>query len=110
MKLSDFDYNLPKKYIAQKPKVPRDHSKLMIVNSLIEHKRFYNIIDYLQKGDVLVVNETKVIPAKLVGRKETGSPAELIIEEDLGKKCICRIKTRNPIKEKMNNPNIMPNK
>jgi S-adenosylmethionine:tRNA ribosyltransferase-isomerase len=96
MKLSDFDYNLPKEFIAQKPVSPRDNSKLMVIGSEIEHKRFYDIIDYLEKGDILVLNETKVIPAKLTGRKETGSSAEIIVEEFEGKICKGHIKTRNP--------------
>ena len=57
MRLSDFNYNLPKEFIAQKPVSPRDHSKLMIINNNIQHKKFYNIIDYLRKDDVLVINE-----------------------------------------------------
>ncbi len=96
MKLSDFDYNLPKEFIAQKPVSPRDSSKLMVINSKIKHKKFYDILDYLEKGDVLVINETKVIPAKLAGRKETGSSAEIIVEEFGGKICKGYIKTRNP--------------
>ena len=96
MELLDFDYSLPKEFIAQKPVSPRDSSKLMVVNSKIEHKRFYELIDYFKEGDVLVINETKVIPAKLVGRKETGSRAEIIVEEFEGKICKGYIKTRNP--------------
>jgi len=91
-----YDYNLSVKRIAQKPFSPRDHSKLLVVGEGIEHKRFYDIVDYLKKGDVLVVNETKVIPAKLIGVKETGTKAELVVEEVSGKRCICRIKTKNP--------------
>ena len=81
MKLSDFDYALPDKLIAQKPISPRDSSRLMIISDEIEHKKFYDIIDYFKKGDVLVVNDTKVIPAKLIGKKTTGAYAELIVEE-----------------------------
>ena len=98
MKLSDFDYDLPLDFIAQKPVSPKDSSKLMILNSKIEHKRFYDITDYLQKGDVLVVNETKVNKAKIIGRKQSGSPAEVIIEKFKGKKAYCIIKTRHPHK------------
>ncbi|MBW2982144.1 tRNA preQ1(34) S-adenosylmethionine ribosyltransferase-isomerase QueA [Candidatus Woesearchaeota archaeon] len=96
MKLSDFDYNLPKEFIAQFPVSPRDNSKLMIINKKIHHKKFYNILDYLNKGDVLVVNETKVIPAKLTGKKTTGAKVELIIEEIDKNKYKCRIKATNP--------------
>jgi len=102
MRLSDFDYNLSKEFIAQKPVSPRDSSKLMVINNKIEHKRFYNIINYLKKDDVLVINETKVIPAKLVGRKQTGAKVELIIEEINKNKCKCRIKATKPrVKNKL---------
>jgi len=96
MKLEDFNYNLPKEFIAQFPVSPRNNSRLMIINKTIQHKRFYNIVDYLEKDDVLVINETKVIPAKLTGKKITGSRAEIIIEEFKGKICRGHIKTRNP--------------
>jgi len=96
MKLKDFDYDLPETLIAQKPMFPRDHSKLMIISKKIEHKKFYNILDYLKKDDVLVINETKVIPARLTGKKETGSKAEIIIKDFKCNICRCLIKTRNP--------------
>ncbi|MBQ7849272.1 MAG: tRNA preQ1(34) S-adenosylmethionine ribosyltransferase-isomerase QueA [Clostridia bacterium] len=73
MRTADFDYNLPEELIAQTPVEPRDHSRLMVVHrgdGSREHKHFYDIIDYLQPGDALVVNETKVIPARLLGVKE----------------------------------------
>jgi len=96
MKLSDFDYSLPKERIAQKPTSPRDSSRLMVVNDRVEHRKFSDIVDYLREGDVLVLNETKVVHAKLTGKKKTGSPAEMIVEEVDGNKCRCRIKTKNP--------------
>ena len=73
MKTSDFDYDLPEELIAQTPVEPRDHSRLLVYhrgNGQIEHKHFYDIIDYLNPGDALVINETKVIPARLLGVKE----------------------------------------
>jgi S-adenosylmethionine:tRNA ribosyltransferase-isomerase len=96
MKLSDFDYTLPEELIAQEPISPRDHSRLMVLNSRIEHKHFYNIIDYLKKGDVLVINETKVEHAKITGIKQTGTKVELIAVKVLGDRCRCRLKTKNP--------------
>ena len=66
--LNDYDYFLPEELIGQKPREPRDSAKLMLINrktGSIEHKHFYNIVDYLQKGDVLVRNATKVIPARI---------------------------------------------
>ena len=81
-RLSDYDYNLPEELIGQTPAEPRDHSRLMLVNKKtgdIEHKRFYNIIDSLKSGDVLVRNSTRVIPARLMGRKETGAILEVFL-------------------------------
>ena len=83
MKTSDFDYDLPEELIAQTPVEPRDHSRLLVYhrgNGQIEHKHFYDIIDYLNPGDALVINETKVIPARLLGVKEnTGVPVEVLL-------------------------------
>lgn len=81
-KLCDYDYHLPEELIGQEPREPRDHSKLMLVdksNKKIEHKHFYDIIDYLQEGDILVRNSTKVIPARLFGHKETGGVLEILL-------------------------------
>ncbi len=75
-------YNLPEEQIAQKPAEPRDHSRLLVYhrdNNSIEHKRFYNVIDYLKAGDVLVVNNTRVLPARLYGKKETGAVVEVLL-------------------------------
>ncbi len=96
MNIEDFDYDLPKEFIAQHPVSPRDHSKLMVVKDNIEHKHFYDLINYLERDDVLVINETKVSHAKLVGKKDTGSPVDLIVEKTDGNKCLCQIATRNP--------------
>lgn len=83
MKTADFDYLLPEELIAQKPMEPRDHSRLMVVHrkdGSLEHKHFYDIVDYLNPGDALVINETKVIPARLLGVKEdTGVPVEVLL-------------------------------
>ncbi len=83
MKTTDFDYFLPEELIAQTPMEPRDHSRLMVVHrttGTLEHKHFYDIIDYLNPGDALVINETKVIPARLLGVKEdTGVPVEVLL-------------------------------
>ncbi len=83
MKLSDFNYNLPEELIAQDPLEKRDNSRLMVLHKDtgdVEHKHFYDIIDYLQAGDCLVVNNTKVIPARLMGVKEgTGASIEVLL-------------------------------
>jgi S-adenosylmethionine:tRNA ribosyltransferase-isomerase len=73
MKLSDFDYHLPKELIAKYPAQPRDSCRLMVLNrkdKTIEHRIFRDVIDYLKPGDTLVLNNTKVIPARLFGKKE----------------------------------------
>jgi S-adenosylmethionine:tRNA ribosyltransferase-isomerase len=80
---TDFDYQLPPEYIAQNPVEPRDNSRLMIIyrdTGKIEHRKFYDLGEYLERGDVLVVNETKVILARLYGRKiPTGGKVELLL-------------------------------
>lgn len=82
MKLSEFDFNLPKNLIAQKPASPRDACRLMVLNrgeQSIAHDRFYNLEKYLQSGDVLVLNNSKVLPARLIGKKETGGRVEILL-------------------------------
>ena len=82
MKVSDFNYNLPEELIAQTPIQKRDESKLMILHretKEIENKTFKNIIDYLKPGDCLVRNNTKVIPARLYGKKTTGANVEFLL-------------------------------
>ena len=83
MKTSDFYYDLPEELIAQYPVEPRDSSRLLIYDrktKSITHKHFYDIVDYLQKGDVLVVNNTKVLPARIYGAKEhTGGRIEFLL-------------------------------
>jgi S-adenosylmethionine:tRNA ribosyltransferase-isomerase len=93
MKLSDFKYNLPKSQIAKFPVEPRDSAKLMVLNraeQTIETKQFSDIVDYMSKGDVLVVNETKVIQARLYGKKErTNAKIEVFLLRELNKQeCI----------------------
>lgn len=82
MKVSDFNYYLPEELIAQTPIEKRDESRLMVLNreeQTIEHKKFKDIINYLKPGDVLVRNNTKVIPARLYGKKETGANVEFLL-------------------------------
>ena len=87
MNINLFDFNLPEELIAQKPSDKRDHSRLLVVdkdNKTYEDKMFYNIIDYLRPGDVLVRNNTKVIPARLFGVKEvTGANVETLLLKQL---------------------------
>ena len=82
MKTSDFYYDLPEELIAQTPLEPRDTSRLLVYdrkNKKIEHRHFYDILDYLSPNDVLVVNNTKVIPARLYGNKATGAKIEVLL-------------------------------
>lgn len=75
MRTEEFNYDLPEHFIAQVPVEPRDHSRLLVLNresGEIEHRKFFEIIDYLDPGDLLVVNETRVIPARLYGKKLPG--------------------------------------
>ncbi|OPY84850.1 MAG: S-adenosylmethionine:tRNA ribosyltransferase-isomerase [Syntrophus sp. PtaU1.Bin208] len=82
MKLSDFHYDLPQSRIAQHPCAQRDHARMMVLDrrrAHLEHRHFYDFPDFFQKGDVLVINDSKVIPARLSGTKETGSRIELLL-------------------------------
>jgi len=82
MKVSEFNYNLPEELIAQTPIEKRDMSRLMVLdkeNKTIEHKVFKDILDYLEEGDCLVINNTKVLPARLYGKKETGANVEFLL-------------------------------
>lgn len=91
MTLDEFDYILPEELIAQTPIEPRDHSRMLVLDrkdGSISHKHFYNILDYLQEGDLLVVNDSKVIPARIFGsRAGTGGLVEVLLlralEEDI---------------------------
>lgn len=82
MEISLFGYNLPTKLIAQKPSVPRDHSRLLIYDkkrNKVRHEHFYNLPKYLNKNDVLVFNNTKVFPARIIGNKSTGGQVEVLL-------------------------------
>ena len=101
MKTEDFDYKLPEELIAQTPLKDRSSSKLLVMDRFtgeLEHKEFKDIKDYLHAGDVLVINDTKVIPARLMGVKEdTGAVIELLLLKDLGEdkwECLSRPQKR----------------
>ena len=82
MKLSDFDYYLPDSLIAKYPLEKRDNSKMLVLDKItgeIKHKHFFDIVDYLNKDDILILNNTKVIPARLLGKKETGAKIEIFL-------------------------------
>ena len=89
MKTSDFLYDLPEELIAQSPMEPRDHSRLLVYErstGQIAHKHFYDVIDYLKPGDALVINDTRVIPARLYGTRPGGGACELLLLKQLGPK------------------------
>lgn len=83
MKTSDFGYILPKELIAQEPWPDRDQCRMLVLdksNGNIEDKKFFQIQDYLRSGDLLVANETRVLPARLIGKKrDTGGAAEILL-------------------------------
>ncbi|MBS7158521.1 MAG: tRNA preQ1(34) S-adenosylmethionine ribosyltransferase-isomerase QueA [Collinsella sp.] len=82
MRTDDFDYNLPDELIAQAPAEPRDSCRLLVLHrgdGAVDHRIFRDIIDYLEPGDVLVANKTRVMPARLIGRKPTGGTAETLL-------------------------------
>ena len=96
MKTHDFWYNLPEELIAQTPLEKRDTSRLLVLDRVtgeVEHKHFYDIIEYLQPGDCLVMNDSRVLPARLLGHRPTGGAVEVLLLRDLGDKkweCLCK--------------------
>ena len=84
--LSSYDYHLPDARIAQNPAVPRDHSRLLVLRDRTDHvhEHFYDLDRWLQPGDLLVLNKTKVIPASLSGQKQTGGQVKILLLEELG--------------------------
>ena len=96
MKTHDFWYDLPEELIAQTPLEKRDDSRLLVLGKQtgeVEHKRFYNVLDYLQSGDCLVMNDSRVLPARLLGHRPTGGAVEVLLLRDLGDRkweCLCK--------------------
>ena len=96
MKTHDFWYDLPEELIAQTPLEKRDASRLLVLDRQsgeLEHKRFFDIINYLQPGDCLVMNDSRVLPARLLGNRPTGGAVEVLLLRDLGNKkweCLCK--------------------
>lgn len=89
-KTSDYSYDLPEELIAQTPLEKRDSSRLMVLDKKtgeVTHKHFYDIIDYLKPGDCLVMNDSRVLPARLLGHRPTGGAVEVLLLRDLGGKC-----------------------
>ena len=96
MKTHDFWYDLPEELIAQTPLLQRDTSRLLVLNKqtgALEHKHFYDVLDYLKPGDCLVLNDSRVLPARLLGHRPTGGAVEVLLLRDLGEKrweCLCK--------------------
>ena len=96
MKTHDFWYDLPEELIAQTPLEQRDASRLLVLgrdSGEISHRHFYDIVEYLQPGDCLVMNDSRVLPARLLGKRPTGGAAEVLLLRDLGHKqweCLVR--------------------
>lgn len=96
MKTHDFWYHLPEELIAQTPLEKRDTSRLLVMDrstGKVEHKHFYNILDYLCPGDCLVMNDSRVLPARLMGHRPTGGVVEVLLLRDLGNRhweCLCK--------------------
>ena len=96
MKTSDFWYDLPEELIAQTPLEKRDSSRLLVLDrksGAVCHKHFYDIIDYLNPGDCLVMNDSRVLPARLLGHRPSGGAVEVLLLRDLGDKkweCLCK--------------------
>ena len=104
MKTEDFDYYLPENLIAQTPLIKRDNSKLMVLDRKtgeIKHDIFYNIINYLNPGDTLVLNDTKVMPARIIGQKiDTSAVIELLLLKNInGDNWECLVKPAKRVKE-----------
>ena len=99
MKLSEFDYDLPMELIAQFPSLDRAASRLLVVESRdLQHSSMAKFSDLLLEGDVLVFNDTKVVKARLTGRKLTGGRVEILLERSVGKdEALCQIKVSKSI-------------
>lgn len=96
MKTHDFFYELPEELIAQTPLAQRDSSRLMVLDRQtggVDHRHFFDIVDYLKPGDCLVMNDSRVLPARLLGHRPTGGAVEVLLLRDLGEKrweCLCK--------------------
>ena len=118
MRTDDFDYYLPEELIAQTPLKQRDSSRLLVLDRKtgdIEHKHFTDIVDYLEEGDTLVLNDTKVLPARLIGiKEETNAVIEILLLKDIGNdtwECLGkpgkRLKIGTIINNSITNKNIL---
>jgi len=110
MRLSDFDYHLPRELIAQKPVKPRDYSRLMVLDkktNVIKHDHFYNLLKYLNKNDVLVFNDTKVFPARLIGKRITGGRVEIFLLKKNESQGLSERMNHSVIPDQIGNPEVI---
>lgn len=112
MKTDDFDYYLPENLIAQTPLEKRDASKLLVLDKEtgnIEHRHFKDILNYLEKDDILVINDTKVIPARLIGiKEETNAVIEILMLKEIANNWECLVKPAKRVKVLVSNPSVTP--
>ena len=105
MRISDFSFDLPENLIAQYPTEQRSGSRLLCLNSSsgeIQHNKFSDVLSYLNSGDLLIFNDTKVIPARFFGEKETGGKVELLMERLLsGNRLLVQVKSSKPLRSEM---------
>ena len=103
MKTHDFYYELPPELIAQTPLARRDSSRLLVLKKdtgAVEHRQFYNILDYLCPGDCLVLNNSRVLPARLLGQRATGGAVEILLLKDTGNdiwECLTKPGRKTPV-------------
>ena len=105
MRISDFSFDLPENLIAQHPAEQRSGSRLLCLNSAsgeIQHNKFSDVLSYLNSGDLMIFNDTKVIPARFFGEKETGGKVELLLERLLSdNRILMQVKSSKPLRSEM---------
>ncbi len=96
MKTADFYFNLPQELIASRPSEKRDYSRLLVLHrdGSVEHKRFFEILDYLEEGDMMLMNNTKVFPARIMGKKKGGKTVDMLLVSETADKTIWEILCR----------------
>ncbi len=98
MKTADFDFDLPQELIALRPSEKRDYSQLLILHrdGSVEHKRFFDILDYLEEGDMILMNNTKVFPARLIGKRTGDRTVDILLVRETADKAIWEILCKGP--------------
>ncbi|HXW68332.1 MAG TPA: tRNA preQ1(34) S-adenosylmethionine ribosyltransferase-isomerase QueA, partial [Dissulfurispiraceae bacterium] len=98
MRTADFDFDLPPQLIASRPSEMRDHSQLLVLHrdGYIEHKRFFDVLDYLEEGDMILMNNTKVFPARIIGKRRGGRTVDILLVRETADKSIWEILCKGP--------------